>query len=106
MVVCCAGFQELIESASARGFSVRAERVGESRAFFLHASFLSSSALTDELRTALSAVARATDAPSLSLEMSIAVNFCPHCGSNLRRWIAENPREFDRHSRRSSDSGR
>jgi len=99
---CCAGLKNLISNAGERGISALVRKDPEGFRFALQAR-----AVTKEVESQLSQTR--TPLPiegPMSLATSIALNYCPFCGTNLQslvRWwtkkrlkaLAEEHQRFD-----------
>jgi len=85
----CEWFQNLLANAGEKGFSITAAHEAGERMFCLEARPIEKGALKDLVFPG------APPDIGIAVAMRIPVFFCPSCGRDLSRLIAEHTKDFD-----------
>jgi len=106
MRTCCEWLKNMIANAGEQGMAVVAIRDGESRSFFIQARALTQQQertwerlLHTELRQSQLDPLFRSEAGGLQAVvagMRIPFRFCPHCGTNLEKFLRRHQDEFDK----------
>lgn len=105
MKTCCEWLKNMIASAGEQGTAVVGIRDGESRGFFIQARALTQQQErtwerllhTEPMQSQLAPLFRneAGGLQAVVVGMRIPIFFCPHCGTNLEKFIRRHRDEFD-----------
>ncbi|WP_242394214.1 hypothetical protein [Anaeromyxobacter oryzisoli] len=105
MNTCCEWLKNMIARAGEQGTAAVAIRDGESRGFYIQARALTRQqertwdillhAEPKQIQLAPLFRNEAGGLQAVVVEMRIPIHFCPHCGTNLEKFVRRHRNEFD-----------